>query len=311
LKSEERRKAIIKTSWISLTGNAFLSVLKIVIGFISGSLAVLADGVDSASDIVTSLVTLLTARLLGKKPNIRYPYGYDKADTIATTVLSFVIFFAGAQLAISAIGGVLSGEQRELPEMIAVYVTIISIIGKIILARIQLRMGKKVESSMLIANGKNMQNDVIISISVLLGLFFTFFLELPIIDSITAIIVSVYILYSAVTIFLKTNLDLMDGVDDPTVYTKAFKAVSKVKGVHRPHNMKIRKLAYRYLIAVDIEVDSGMTVRDSHDLAHRVDEEIRKEIRNVYDIIVHVEPYGGTDLDKRYGVSQEDLNENE
>jgi cation diffusion facilitator family transporter len=307
MNSEERRKAIIKTSWISLAGNAFLSVLKITVGFISGSLAVIADGIDSASDIITSFVTLFTAKILGRKPNIRYPYGYEKADTIAATVLSFVIFFAGAQLAISAIGRVFSGEQRELPELIAIYVTGVSIIGKIFLARLQLRTGRKIESPMLIANGKNMQNDVIISLSVLVGLFFTFILELPVIDSITAIIVSGYILYSAVTIFMKTNLNLMDGVDDPGIYKKVFKAVSKVKGVHRPHNVKIRKLAYRYLIAVDIEVDSGMTVKDSHSLAHKVDEELRKEIKNIYDIIVHVEPYGGDDLDKRYGVSQEDL----
>lgn len=308
MKSEDRRKAIIKTSWISLAGNAFLSVLKIVVGFISGSLAVVADGIDSASDILTSFVTLFTARILGKKPNIKYPFGYEKADTIAATVLSFVIFFAGAQLAISAIGRVFSGEQREVPELIAIYVTGISIIGKIFLARLQLRTGRKIESPMLVANGKNMRNDVVISISVLIGLFFTFILELPIIDSITAIIVSGYILYSAISIFLKTNIDLMDGVDDPGIYKRVFKAVAKVKGVHRPHNVKIRKLAYRYLIAVDIEVDSGMTVKDSHRLAHKVDEELRKEIRNIYDIIVHVEPYGGDIPDKRFGVSQEDIN---
>jgi cation diffusion facilitator family transporter len=307
VKSEERQQSIIRTSWISVIGNALLSVLKIIVGFISGSLAVLADGIDSASDVVTSLVTLFTARILGRKPNIRYPFGYEKADTIATTILSFMIFFAGAQLAISAIGRVFSGEQRELPGMIAFYVTIVSIVVKILLARVQLRIGKKVESLMLQANGRNMQNDVVISVSVLLGLFFTYFLELPIIDSITAIVVSMYILYTAVTIFLRTNIELMDGVEDPGIYRQVFKAISKVKGVHRPHNVKVRKLAYRYLIAVDIEVDGSMTVKDSHDLSHRVDEELRKEIKNIYDIIVHVEPYGGDIPDKRYGVSHEDI----
>ena len=309
MNSVERQRSIIRTSWISVIGNALLSVLKIIAGIISGSLAVLADGIDSASDVIASLITLFTARILGRKPNIRYPYGYEKADTIATTVLSFVIFFAGAQLAISAIERVFSGEQRELPGVIAIYVTVISIIVKIILARIQLRVGKKVESSMLQANGRNMQNDVVISVSVLLGLFFTYVLELPIIDSITALLVGIYILYIAVRIFLATNLELMDGVDDPGIYKKVFRAVSKVKGVHRPHNVKIRKQGYRYLIAVDIEVESGMSVKEAHGLAHKVDDELRQEIENIYDILVHIEPYGGDIPDKRYGVSQEDIDE--
>lgn len=304
---KERQQIILRTSWISVAGNAFLSLLKILVGFISGSLAVLADGLDSASDVVVSVITVITARVIGKKPNIRYPYGYDKADTIASSVLAFVIFFAGAQLAISAVRNLWAGEEREIPDMIAIWATFISIFGKIILARIQIRSGKKVQSSMLMANGKNMQNDVIISLSVLAGLVFTFILELPIIDTITALIVSGYIMYSAIRIFLKTNLELMDGVDDPSVYNQIFKAISRVRGVYNPHNVKLRKLADRYLVAVDIEVDGGLTVNQAHELAHIVDDEIRKEVPNVYDILVHVEPYGGDTPDRRYGVSQKEL----
>lgn len=307
MNSKDRQRLIIRTSWISIIGNAVLSVLKIVVGFVAGSMAVLADGIESASDIVTSVITLITARIIRRKPNIRFPYGYEKADTIASTVLSFVIFFAGAQLAISAFGRLFSGDEREMPGMISIYVTVISIIGKWLLARIQIRNGKRVQSSMLLANGKNMQMDVIISVSVLVGLFFTFILEMPVIDTIAGTLVSVYIIYTAVGIFLKSNVELMDGVDDPGIYKKVFKAMSKVKGVHRPHNVKVRKLAFQYLIAVDIEVDSGMTVKDAHHLAHMVDEAIRKEVENVYDILVHVEPYGGDIPDKRYGVSPDDI----
>jgi cation diffusion facilitator family transporter len=306
---KERQQIILRTSWISVWGNAFLSLLKILIGFISGSLAVLADGIDSASDVVTSLITVITAKMIGREPNLKYPYGYDKADTIASSILAFIIFFAGAQLAISSVQNLWSGAEREMPALIAIYVTIISIIGKVILARIQIREGKRVDSAMLSANGLNMQNDVVISLSVLTGLIFTFVLKLPIIDTITAILVSGYIMYTAVRIFLRTNLQLMDGVDDPNVYVKVFKAISRVKGVYHPHNVKIRHLADRYLIAVDIEVDIALSVKDGHDLAHRVDDEIRKEIPIVYDIIVHVEPYGGNIPDAQYGVSQEEIKE--
>ena len=104
-----REQEIKKASWVGIFGNAFLSFMKIVAGFISGSLAVVADGVDSSSDIITSVITLITARILTKPPNKKYPYGYEKADTIATKLLSFIIFFAGAQLFIATIRKLISG----------------------------------------------------------------------------------------------------------------------------------------------------------------------------------------------------------
>ena len=89
----EREQEIKRASWVGIFGNAFLSVIKIVAGLISGSLAVVADGIDSSSDIITSVITLITARILTKPPNKKYPYGYDKADTIATKTVVIYHFF--------------------------------------------------------------------------------------------------------------------------------------------------------------------------------------------------------------------------
>ena len=89
-----RENKIKKAAWIAISGNAFLSVLKITTGLIAGSLALVADGVDSFGDIISSVIILLTARILSRPPNKKYPYGYAKADTIATKALSFFIFFA-------------------------------------------------------------------------------------------------------------------------------------------------------------------------------------------------------------------------
>ena len=125
-------QTIIRASWIAVTGNALLSGVKIVVGILSGSLAVIADGIDSASDILTSLITLFTARIMRKPPDIKYPYGYLKADTIATKALAFVILFAGAQLAINTVHNFIAGTERGMPGMAAIYVTLISIAGKLL-----------------------------------------------------------------------------------------------------------------------------------------------------------------------------------
>jgi cation diffusion facilitator family transporter len=300
-------KTIVKASWVGVIGNALLSLLKIVIGIISGSLAVIADGIDSASDIVTSLITLFTARIMMRPPNIRYPYGYMKADTIATKALAFVILFAGAQLAISTVRNFLLGTERELPGMLAIYVTIISIIGKFLLARHQLRKGKQTNSEMLKANARNMQNDILISVSVLIGLLFTFLLNMPVLDSVTALVVSIWILKVGFQIFMQTNRDLMDANTEPELYNTVFSAVESVDGAANPHRVRIRKIGNYYMVAMDIEVDEEISSRQAHEICIKVENSIRKEIKNVFDIMIHIEPAGFEHNEEIYGVSPEDL----
>ncbi len=304
---ENHSATIVRASWIAVIGNAILSILKIVVGIISGSLAVLGDGIDSATDIVTSLITLVAAKIMSRPPDPKFPYGYLKADTIATKSLSFVILFAGAQLAISTISGWVEGDEKLLPSMLAIYVTVFSIAGKIILAVHQFRKGKQTNSEMLKANAKNMQNDILISAAVLVGLFFTFILDMPIIDSITALFVSVWILKVGVQIFMQTNRDMMDGVSDPKMYDKIFRAVKRIHGAYNPHRTRIRKIGNYFMIALDIEVEPTLNTQDAHELVCKVEEEIRKEIDNIFDIMIHVEPFGNLDHEVKYGVEQSDL----
>ncbi|EXY31456.1 cation diffusion facilitator transporter family protein, partial [Bacteroides fragilis str. 3397 T10] len=161
---------LIKTSWISTIGNAILSASKIFIGLWAGSLAVVGDGIDSATDVVISIVMIFTARLINRPPSKKYVFGYEKAEGIATKILSLVIFYAGMQMLISSIQSIFSDEVKEIPSAIAIYVTIFSIVGKLMLASYQYKQGKKIDSSMLTANAINMRNDVVISAGVLLGL---------------------------------------------------------------------------------------------------------------------------------------------
>ena len=302
-----REKRIVFASKVSIGGNAFLSVLKIVGGIIAGSLAVIADGVDSASDIITSIITLYTAYIVAKPPDKRYPYGYFKADTISTKVLAFIIFFAGAQLALSSIRKLLSDELSVIPNNIAIYIIVISIIGKFLLSVYLRKVGKDVESAMLIANARNMQNDVIISFSVLLGLIFTFIFKMPIIDVITALLVSVYIMFVAFRIFMQTNRDLMDGIDDDDIYKKIISQVKSVDGATNPHRIRVRKMAHLYIIALDIEVDGNIKLDEAHELSKLVEKNIKQNIKNVYDVLVHVEPLGNTESEEVYGVSEDQL----
>lgn len=304
-----RTQLIIRTSWIGILGNSILSALKIVLGLISGSLAVVGDGIDSATDILTSWITLFTARIISRPPDARYSYGYAKADTLATQVLAFIIFFAGAQLAISTVSQLVKGHVREIPSLLAIYVTVFSILGKLLLSLIHFRTGKRIKSAMLIANGKNMQNDVIISVGVLVGLFLTQVLNIPVIDKIVALLISIWIMRVGMKVFLQANIELMDGVKDPTIYDQVVKAVSRIKDAKNPHRMRIHQIGGAYMIACDIEVNGSITVDASHEIAKQVEESIKQEIGNVYDVMVHVEPAGNVEREV-YGVSNQEVKKN-
>ena len=287
-----REKILIRTSWISTIGNAVLSVSKIIVGLLAGSLAVLGDGIDSATDVIISVVMIFTARIMSRPPSKKYVFGYEKAESIATKILSLVIFYAGMQMLLSSVESIFSDEVKDIPSAIAIYVTVFSIAGKLLLALYQYKQGKKINSSMLTANAINMRNDVIISSGVLLGLIFTFIFKLPILDSITGLIISLFIIKSSVGIFMDSNVELMDGVKDVNIYNKIFEAVEKVPGAGNPHRVRSRMIGNLYNITLDIEVDPQMTLMQAHEIADAVEKSIENSIDNVYDILVHVEPDG-------------------
>lgn len=304
------RNAIVKrASLISLVGNAVLAASKIIVGFIAGSLAVVGDGIDSSTDVIISIVALVASAISVKPSDKEHPYGHARAETTATTILAFFIFFAGAQLLLSTIHTMREGAVRPIPGMLALWVTLASIAGKLGLAWSQQLASKKTGSSMLAANAKNMRNDVVISLSVLLGLTLSTVLNAPIVDSIMALLVGLWVMRSALGIFREANDEIMDGKADPALYHAVFDAVRSVQHTGNPHRVRVRKLASLYDIDLDIEIDGNKTVSEAHELAQSVERAIKRRIDGVYDIVVHIEPAGGGEHDEQYGLNEQRLDE--
>ena len=298
-----RIEQIKRASIIAIVGNTILALIKIILGLFSDSLAVVSDGIDSSTDIVASLVILFAAHIIALPPDREHPYGHGRAESIASRLVAFVIFFAGAQIALSTTQNLITGTIERVPSPLAIYTTVASLLGKILLAVNQLRLGRKSESQMIIANGKNMLNDIYISGGILVGLVFTIVLKVPVLDSVLAIAVRVWVMKSAVQIFIESNTEVMESVRDPGVYDQIFGAVSRVEGASNPHRTRIRQIANLYVIELDVEIDPKLTVAEAHKITFAVEEEIKSSVRNVYDIIVHVEPQGNEELEEKYGRS--------
>ncbi|MFP4094076.1 MAG: cation diffusion facilitator family transporter [Cyclobacteriaceae bacterium] len=304
---KDRLSMILWASWVGIIVNLLLAITKVSLGFIADSQAVIGDGIDSLSDVATYTITLFTARIASKPPNVHFPYGYSRAETIAAKLLSFFILFAGAQLLFGNALQLIEGDKREVPGMLAIYVTVFSILAKLLLSVWQFRMGKKTASRMLTANAENMRADIILSASVLLGVGATLYFQKPVIDTILAIVVSLWILRVGFKIFMESNTELMEGAEDVSVYEQVFRAADSVDGAYNPHRARIRRMSSFYLIDLDIEVDGSMTVAESHKIGVAVENEIKARLDNVYDIMIHIEPKGNVEEDEKFGLSPDQL----
>jgi cation diffusion facilitator family transporter len=289
---ENRASLIRAASFAALFGNLALGVVKIAAGIRGNSLAVLGDGIDSSVDILIALMALLVSRVISRPADQDHPWGHGRAETVATALLAFFLFFAGAQLVLSSLANLILGKPRELPGKLAIIATLISVAGKLALALVQYYFGKKADSAMLRANAKNMTGDVLLSLGVLAGLGFSIETGIASIDSATAILVGVWVIRSAVSIFAEANLELMDGSAETESYLAVFDAVHSVEGAGNPHRTRMRRIAGLWDIDIDIEVDPNLTVSKAHRIATQVETAIKERVEGIYDIMVHVEPSG-------------------
>ncbi len=299
----QRSAYIRRASWIALAGNFALAALKISAGALSGSLSVLSDGIDSSTDVLIAILTLMAAHIAVKPGDEEHPYGHGRIETVAAAIISFIVFFAGGQILVRGVQDLISGATSKIPGSLALWATLISIVGKLSLAWTQFHYGKKSSSSMLIANGKNMRGDILTSIAVLAGLGLSYLTGIPALDKIFAVLVSLWILKNAVGIFMEANTELMDGSSDKSKYADVFHAVDHITSALNPHRVRIRHVGAMLIIDMDIEIDPELSLREAHAIAADVEKSIKEHLPDVYDVIVHMEPKGN-DEEERFGLSK-------
>lgn len=305
---EKRSRIIRRASILAMAGNGLLALAKLWVGLSSQTLSVLGDGVDSAIDVITSSIPLFASRIMDKKPNREYPFGYGRVESTASLLLSFVIFYAGLELGISGVKNVLNPQPFTGIASLALWVTLASIVGKVLLAALQIHQGKKVASPMLMANGKNMLADILISVSVLAGLLASKFTKNPYVDGLITIFIALVIMKTAASLFMENNKELIDGIEDTDVYKQISDLAVEVDGVTMPHRIRARKVGIRLMVYLDIELPPQMTVHKAHEISKEVEDKIRQEMEGIYDVVVHIEPEGNVE-DETYGVCIEEREE--
>jgi len=308
---EQKASIVRRAATIALLGNIFIFLTKLITGYLTGSLSILADAIDTGSDIGIAIMSLVVSFIIKLPQNKKYPYGRGRAETIASLVLSLTIIMMGFQLFLTAFKKIFFSNVNEINtnfKLISIIVIISSIVLKFLLALNQFIMAKKASSSMILANAKNMTNDILLSSSVLISISLTYYFHLPLIDSILAMLIGLYIIRSGLSLFWELNIELMDGNANNFLYKQLFSTVAQFKTIHNPHRARIRKMANLLDINLDIEVDANTTVKQAHEITEELTSKIKENIENVYDVVIHIEPYGAEhDEEEGFGLKPTDV----
>ena len=309
---ENKSKTIRRASIVALIGNTFIFLIKLITAYFTSSLAILGDAIDTGSDIGIAIMTLVVSFIIRLPSSKKYPYGRQRAETIATLILSLTIVMMGFQLLVTSIKKLFLQNQMLNYDFqfISILVLITSIVFKFLLALNQFILAKKANSAMILANAKNMTNDILLSSSVLIGISFSYYFHLAYIDVIVALVISIFILHSGFSLFWELNIELMDGNTNSFLYKKLFDTVAQMKNVYNPHRARIRKMANLFDINLDIELTPETTVLEAHKIAEELTLKIKENIENVYDVVIHIEPFGIRNEDEEgFGLCPQDIND--
>ncbi|WP_129408490.1 cation diffusion facilitator family transporter [Marinitoga lauensis] len=303
----EREKISTRSSLISIFTNALLALLKILIGFFTHSMAILADGLDTATDILTSFMTLIAGKISNKPPDIDHPYGHERAETIATKVVSLIIIYAGFEVLINSIKRLINEEIIIENALYVVIIALISVITKFALYKYRLSVGKKINSNAIIADALNMRNDILTSSSVLIGMIVLYFTGIWWLDPVIAILVSFMILKTGFEQFMESSNEFMESSPElKEIYDIVITESKTCNCVKNPHKIRARKFGYKIFIDMHIELPPEMTVKEANDICAKLEKKIKEKNDSIRDIVIHIEPYGNAEKEC-FGINSDNI----
>ena len=278
---------------VAVTGmlvSGALAAIKIAAGMSGHSTAVVADGLESAADVVASGFVLFGLTMAAKPADDNHPYGYGRVETLTGLMIGLVLMVGGALISWNAIRRV--GQPHEPLAAFVILPLVISLAAKTGLAALKFRYGRKLKSDALIADAWNDAMDTISAIAALIavGLTLTDRLRFAEADRYGGFVVGLIVVSAGIRVVRETTMHLMDTMPDARLIAQIREAASGVPGVRGVEKCFARKTGFKYHVDLHLEVDPEMTVRQSHKLAHQVQLNILARLDWVADVLVHVEP---------------------
>ena len=271
--------------------NILLVLAKGVGGLFFHSQALLADAVHSLSDLATDLAVIFGVKYWSAPPDHSHPYGHDRIETLVSAFIGLALGGVAVGLAYDAVVTLCNGGGKQPPAGFAFVIAVFSIVSKEILFHWTRAKARAVHSSAMEANAWHHRSDAISSIPAAVAIAVAhFFPDLHWADSIGAILVSVFILYAAWKIVQPTLQELSEAGVSKEDQAKIYRMAASLPGVIGAHALRTRNAGGAIWADIHIIVDPDMTVREGHDLSHKVRDLLVDSDLNIVDVVVHLEP---------------------
>jgi cation diffusion facilitator family transporter len=280
----------IKATYFSIFGNASLAIVKGLAGFFGNSYALIADAIESTTDIFGSLLVLFGLKYASRPADKNHPYGHGRIEPLITFLVVGFLIFSAIIIAYESIKNIQT--PHELPKPWTLYVLGAIILWKEISYRLVLKKSKETNSSSLKADAWHHRSDAITSVAAFIGISIALFMGkgYETADDWAALFASGFILYNCYLIFRPALGEIMDEhvYDD---LLEEIKQVSQtVEGVKGTEKCFIRKSGMKYHLDLHALVDAEISVKKGHDIAHDLKDTLRREIPQLGHILIHIEP---------------------
>ena len=293
--SREFRKSLIaqgvRSTFIGIILNIFLVLVKGVTGYIGNSYALIADAIESATDILSSIAVLFGLKMAEKPADENHPYGHGKFEPLSAVVVACTLFGASIFIAIRSVQEIITPHHAPAPFTLVVLVVVIFI--KEGLFRFVNDVGDRVASTAVKADAWHHRSDAITSLTAFIGISIALIggAGYESADDYAALVAAVIITINGVVLLKPALFELIDTAPAPQLHDRIRAIATAVPGVMGTHKCHIRKVGFDYYVDLDVLCDPNESIRVGHTIAHQVGEAIHAELPSITKVLVHVEPY--------------------
>ncbi len=280
----------IKAALISVASNLFLTIGKLLVGIMIGSVSVISEAIHSANDLLASFIALFAVREAAKPPDAEHPFGHGKIENVSGTVEALLIFLAAALIIKEAVNKIRWGGGVLEPTWGLVIMGLSAILNFVV-SNYLIKVAKEHHSIALEADGIHLRTDVYTSLGVFIGLALIKITGLYIIDPIAAIIVALLIIKAAYELLRKAFLPLMDTALEETYIEMIRKALEEHKHAYLEyHDLRTRRSGREAHIDLHLVIGAEVSVQEAHRLCDSIEKAISDRVPFA-SVLIHVEPY--------------------
>lgn len=281
----------VKTAYFSIFSNFCLALIKGVAGFFGNSYALIADAIESTTDVFSSILVLLGIRYSSRPADENHPYGHGRIEPLITFVIVGFLITSAVVIAYESCKNIFT--PHALPKSWTLYVLGAIIVWKEISYNIVLRKSKQINSTVLKADAWHHRSDAITSIAAFIGISIALFFGkgYEAADDWAALLASVFILYNSYRIFRPALSEIMDENTYEDIIEQVRAVATTVEGVIDTEKCYVRKSGVYYYVDLHATVDGNATVKKGHNISHRLKDALQSNLPFVKDVLIHIEPH--------------------